>query len=138
MTDDLATFLLRCIEDDERVAREAADEIERLDQAFEVDQQEWRRWSRPFASASASGPVATFVDAQAPARVLAECAAKKAIVEEHETIRAAYPGTTIETDPCCETCSAGGEYPGEFPCRTLRLLAQPYRDREGFREEWAP
>jgi hypothetical protein len=71
-------------------------------------------------------------------RVLAECAAKRRIVAEHKTIRAAYPGTTIETDPCCITCSAGGEYPGEFPCTTLRLLAAPYASHADYRPEWAP
>lgn len=71
-----------------------------------------------------------------PARVLAECEAKRKIVEVHETIAAFYPGCTIETDPCCEVCSGGGEYPGSFPCKTLRLLAAVYADHPDYRDGW--
>jgi hypothetical protein len=74
-----------------------------------------------------------------PDRIARECEAKRRIVEEHELIRAAYPGTTVETDPCCSTCSAGGEYPGDgYPCPTLRALATVYSDHPDHRDEWRP
>ena len=67
-----------------------------------------------------------------PARVLAECAAKRRIVELHE--------------PNGETCSVcalqdGSKYGDgwgaeDWPCSTLRALALPYADHEAFREEW--
>jgi hypothetical protein len=69
-------------------------------------------------------------------RLAAECKAKRAIVEIHETIAAAYPGTTIETDPCCQECSAFGEYPGIFPCSTLRAVAAVYADHPDYNPEW--
>jgi hypothetical protein len=73
----------------------------------------------------------------------AECDAKRRIVELHK------PGgrTSVgdDTDPAswreyCETCGSGEpyEYPTWWPCDTLKLLALPYADREGYREEWKP
>lgn len=65
------------------------------------------------------------------ARVLAECEAKRRIVEHHEV----WHGH-------CEVC-AEEEVWGErssmtAPCPTLRLLALPYADHREFREEWRP
>ena len=34
--------------------------------------------------------------------------------------------------PSCRTCESRESY----PCDTARLLAQPYADRPGFRDEW--
>jgi hypothetical protein len=31
-----------------------------------------------------------------------------------------------------------GDLTVRFPCRTLRLLALPYADREGYLESWRP
>ena len=49
-----------------------------------------------------------------PSRVLAECEAKRAIVELHH------------------------EHGWVYPCETLRLLALPYAYRKECREEWKP
>lgn len=40
----------------------------------------------------------------------------------------------------CETCGSGEayEYPTDWPCLTLRLLAAPYSTRPGYREDWRP
>jgi len=59
-----------------------------------------------------------------PARVLAECESKRRIVVLHSDIDPcdAHDGATMET----------------VPCETLRLLALPYADRPGWREEWRP
>lgn len=57
-----------------------------------------------------------------PARVLAEVDAKRQIVDEH-----AVRGGT------CSACSWQ-----DAPCTTVRLLALPYADRDGYREEWRP
>lgn len=59
-----------------------------------------------------------------PARVLAECDAKRRIIEHLQEV-AGYVGEW------CGRCSFD-----ETP--TLKLLALPYRDREGYREEWKP
>jgi Family of unknown function (DUF6221) len=58
-----------------------------------------------------------------PARVLAECKAKRAIVGRHQQ----YEGNGI-----CEECR---HYD---PCDTLRFLAAVYADHPDYREEWKP
>jgi len=55
-----------------------------------------------------------------PTRVLAECEAKRRIVEHH---------TQSEW---------GHEHDPDSPCHTLRLLALPYVDHPDWREEWKP
>lgn len=80
------------------------------------------------------------------ARVLAECDAKRRIVEEHpksdavERTRWAYSmdadGFERYYDPC-ETCG-WDRVPEEWPCPTLRLLAVPYTDHPDYRDEWKP
>jgi pyrimidine deaminase RibD-like protein len=52
-----------------------------------------------------------------PARVLADVAAKRAIVALHP----------------CDDCGMGND-----PCSTLRLLAQPYAEHPDYDEEWRP
>lgn len=69
-----------------------------------------------------------------PARVLREIDAKRRIIELH-----AYP-----SGHGCSTTDETGynlnydEVSPEDACTTLRLLALPYADRPGYREEWAP
>jgi len=64
-----------------------------------------------------------FWDVHTPARVLAECAAKRAIVQLHD----------MSIDPC-------DEFDASFksvPCETLRILAAVYSDHPDYQEEWA-
>jgi hypothetical protein len=66
-----------------------------------------------------------------PARVLAEVAAKRRIVEVHPpNPRGSAQGNL------CQACDVHGG--GPYPCETLRLLALPYAEHEGYREEWRP
>lgn len=64
-----------------------------------------------------------------PARVLREVAAKRTIVRECEN-QAAWESTT------------GRKYPATtawaLAVTTLRVLALPYSDRPGYREDWKP
>lgn len=62
-----------------------------------------------------------------PARVLAECAAKRKIIALHA------PMTPHRE---CPTCRENGGNHGNYPCDTLLALAQPYAGRPGWREEW--
>ncbi|MFE9921586.1 DUF6221 family protein [Streptomyces sp. NPDC005774] len=59
-------------------------------------------------------------------RVLREIDAKRQLVAEH-----ALNGWV------CSTCD-NGEVGQVFPCPTLRLLALPYEDRPGYRDDWRP
>lgn len=78
---------------------------------------------------------------QNPARVLREIDAKRKLVKLHgrATLRAGGGAQYFDTTTVCRSCEANLQFPEEsWPCSTLRLLAAPYSDRPGFREEWAP
>lgn len=62
-----------------------------------------------------------------PARVLAEVAAKRRIVELH--------GDQHECVGSLDDALAYNPYIG---CTTLRVLALPYAEHEAYRSEWAP
>lgn len=71
-----------------------------------------------------------------PAFVLADIAAKRAIVDEHAPRVTEYVDAPDEQS--CGRCGTWHEYPVAYPCRTLRLLASAYAHRDGYREEWRP
>lgn len=76
-----------------------------------------------------------------PDRILADIAAKRAILAEHSYhLVASYdshikpiPGTER---PRCNTCASQDENGADWPCDTVRLLAQPYRDHPDWRADW--
>lgn len=39
-------------------------------------------------------------------------------------------------DDWCDTCGSVDDRPIAWPCDTLKLLALPYADRPGYRDEW--
>lgn len=67
-----------------------------------------------------------------PARVLADIAAKRRIIELH--VAAESPDTDEGRDMNVETC---GHCMETYPCPTLRLLALPYAEHDDYRQEWA-
>jgi uncharacterized protein DUF6221 len=69
---------------------------------------------------------ATHVARHDPTRVLAEVEAKRRILDEHDT--AGWKVGDRVHD--CQWAD------GTWPCATVRLLALPYADRDGWREEW--
>lgn len=76
-----------------------------------------------------------------PARVLREIDAKRQLVKLHgrATLRAGGGAQYYATTTVCRSCEANLQFPEEsWPCTTLRLLALPYADKPGYREEWAP
>jgi hypothetical protein len=66
----------------------------------------------------------------APARVLAECEAKRRIVAEHPD----YGGY----GESCETCADSAEDLRPWPCETLLALAAVYADHPDYDEAWRP
>lgn len=81
---------------------------------------------------------ARHIAANDPADVIADLNAKLALVDEHAPGGHYWPGSSRRY---CKTCGSGepNEYPTDWPCRTLRLLARPFvghRDHKG--EEWTP
>jgi len=65
-----------------------------------------------------------------PARVLAECAARRAIVALHARYSERYEG--------CSSCGSVAEYGVDYPCDTLRALALPYADHPDYDEARRP
>lgn len=156
--DDLVTWLRAQLDDDERVARMAAD----------------GPWCREGAGQIVGGPGGQFLIAarsQAwngdhiarhdPARVLVEVDAKRRILDEHlpewRTVEWPHDQNGRGEAQACRRCQTvehttwnppigeAGVLPEGFvtpyvlaPCLTLRLLALPYAGRPGYREEWRP
>lgn len=86
-----------------------------------------RRWNRSVSDMFFARHIAYWD----PARVLADIAVKRSVLAEHES----YGGYGEH----CRTChhphdqlAAGAP----SPCLTVRLLAQPYSGRPGWRQEW--
>jgi hypothetical protein len=75
-----------------------------------------------------------------PARVLAEVAAKRRIVDEHWEPTSPFDDWPTSTPGRhCPTCWDQGERLHQrFPCPTLRLLALPYAGHPDYLEEWKP
>ncbi|MEV0556246.1 DUF6221 family protein [Streptomyces sp. NPDC050597] len=78
------------------------------------------------------------IAANNPVDVIADCDTKLALVDEHGPGGHYWPGSPRQY---CKTCGSGepNEYPTEWPCRTLRILAQPFAAHPDHRgEEWTP
>lgn len=78
-----------------------------------------------------------------PARVLADIAAKRAIVRMHRPVGKAdgyyvMPGAIGTGAGCaiCDTTTHHGEVYESDACDTLKLLAAPYADRSGYNPDW--
>lgn len=71
-----------------------------------------------------------------PARVLAEVEAKRAILAGHPPIECSNVRCPVGLH--CGTCEYDDPSGNHWPCPTARALALPYRDRPGYRPEWAP
>jgi len=93
--------------------------------------------SAPYAISSLTEAGSALVR-YSPARVLAECEAKRQIVEEHPIVRHVFLGMTAEEG--CERCNWNRDYGWDEggPCLTLRLIALPYAYHPDYRDEWKP
>lgn len=111
MTDDLAAYLHALLYEEEQAARAA--------------NREWR-WDYGLLGVD---PDADHIARWNPDRVLAEVAWKREVVKLHSPERA---GDYVD----CRTCRAPFITEAEpYPCPTLRLMAQPYADRDDFPRE---
>lgn len=146
---DLSEWLLACIAEDEEAARAATPGPWRVEELGDSAYGEWwyiaadgLQFSYVAGSGYEGGGVswehdATHIARHDPARVLAECAAKRRIVELHRDQNPRGHG-------CPEIESDGSVYhdgwcrSGTGGCATLRLLALTYADREGYDERWRP
>lgn len=124
MTDDLATWLLEQIAEDERAV---------------ADLMEPERVELLVSRRALHHSIVEDRDPHGAARFrLAECDAKRRIIALHSTPHTVVDGFCTEEGGACthageSECAACGQQ----PCDTLRLLAPPYADRPGYRSEWA-
>lgn len=130
----LVDFLLARIAEDEAKAR-AATPSPWLphDQGWVDAGGEWIICA-PYHGLDISDQDAEHVTRWQPARVLAECDARRRIVELHG-FDFAVPidaDSSWEEDTVCRADQA------EWPCDTLRLLALPYADHPEYDEAWRP
>jgi len=75
-------------------------------------------------------PAALHMTIHDPAFVLADCAGKRLIVDDHDGVHECT-GPNLVSDPEHEDGTYGG------PCNTLRALALPFADHPEFQSEWA-
>lgn len=153
---DFHTWLIGCITDDEDVARAAIADDGGADGGF-ANQYDALvgTYGRPldFTPRFAEAAAVLITRFAVPARVLADCAAKRAIIDEAYEIAAKidsewgcnhdaasirrggrlpeFDGDVFEPlpDDCCGPRVAAG---------FLTPLAVPYADRPGYQEEWRP
>ncbi len=128
---NLIDFLLTRIAEDETEARAAG----RAGECWwtRTEPRDRKIWGAPDNRA----PVAEAINWQGsphiarhdPARVLAECAAKRATVNMHSKFN---PESNY-----CQTCRSDYGDSEWFPCPTLRALASVYVAHDEFRPEWA-
>lgn len=115
---ELVAFLLARLAEDETVARSALADLPVNDeddaaQFWAMDQDSGNLWPSHVVHRSAWSPT----------RVLAECEARRLLVEDHRD-QHECPGWPIAT---------AWPYVG---CRVLRLLALSYADHEAYRSSW--
>lgn len=165
MTDDLASYLLARYDEEAEVARKAGGGqwslwVETDPEAFDYGRSAWvhrgseqelppagsgvtlhPEWSHPAGSVEPTE--GRHIARWDPARVLAEVAAKKRIVELHSPMcgdSTPYRGKGLAYCTTCTDWPNADPYEGgpmvDYPCPTLRFLAQPYADRDDFRQEW--
>lgn len=73
-----------------------------------------------------------------PSRVLAECEAKRRIVEMHRADGAPVVDLLGMEYEFCWTCSDSGPDAQAWPCDTIKALAAVYADHPDYRDEWRP
>jgi hypothetical protein len=147
--DDLVTWLRAQLDRREGEAKAALRLLDRLtdgEGGYAV-RWEWQVFAR-HPSYSEAG--LTVPGAPSPTDVLAEVDAKRRILDLHQPERRRLNleaedgnGTVSLGFYVCTTCTPNrtieqGQDFDEFPCRTVKLLALPMAERDGYRAEWRP
>lgn len=134
---DLSEFLLARIAEDEEAARA---EVELVDRFFTDEFEISYQWARMTRLPRTGGAGSSFMPGcPTPARVLAECEAKRLIVDLHDDDGhhcIEDLGEGFRTSPVAGSMTVNGRTLAG--CQTLRLLALPYADDPNFDESWRP
>ena len=137
--DDLVAWLTQVWDEQEKAARFAHELAASIDYGI-VDFQ-WVRFVRDMPGGMVKSH-SFDTGAPSPAEVLARIAVDRQILALHK------PGVDWLCRTCCGEAYLEEYWDGEtettewkraelaWPCPTVRLLAQPYADRPGFRDEW--
>lgn len=131
----ITEFLLERIAEDEAAARAVA-QGERwwVDGPAEKSGQ-W--WIYDTESKFPSRETALHVARHDPARVLVECAAKRAIIGEHEIVQKPYLKDYCSTCADWDNAEVGEGPPNiEWPCPSVRALAAVYAAHPAYQQEW--
>ena len=138
MTPDMIKWVRAQIDDEERMARAATQGAWKLwgmDVLADRDGTSNVNTAQMVAYTRHESGLLTFnaqhIATWDPARVLAEVEAKRRILDEHGP---------DELRPWeCRACAGPhGDDGYHIPCPTVRLVALPYADRDGYRDEWRP
>lgn len=131
MSDNLAAFLLARIAEDEQAVQTIVD-VEPTGASLLIHDRPIHTWISEHPSQESW---------EMARRVLAECEAKRRIIELHCARTVAIPDYEVH-ELICSMCSCphassvGADEYEPFPCRTLRLLVLPYADQPDYRAEW--
>jgi hypothetical protein len=152
---DLSTWLL------EQIAEDEADAKDSLPGPWRVTEWPSAQASGRWVVTSRYDPkfVAEFLDygddrrmahhvaRHDPTRVLAECDAKRRIIERHQPVKQWFghePNRRV-IGVVCSTCIVADEpaqdcyhVEADWPCVEIRDLAAVFADHPGYREEWRP
>jgi hypothetical protein len=144
---DIAEFLTACLDAEEAAARATSSLRWRTDDPFgsdiviPADEPSYAANGKAVASCMETNgyrpgslPDAAHIAYWDPARVLADIAAKRAIVAEHASTDDGSGVLTV-----CRVCSYRDiweRYSDPAPCRTLRLLAAVYTSHPDFDPAW--
>lgn len=145
-TQTITEFLEARIAEDEAMAREC-EESGAWSPFRSEEHLEWWVRSENFGHIVTTGyvgnndakPNAEHIARHDPARVLAECAAKRAIIAAHPIVDDVVEvSTRIKHGFACETCFSYGDIVEDNGyCDTLHALAAAYVDHGDYRQEWA-
>jgi hypothetical protein len=158
--DDLAAFLKARLDEDEVAAKLVRQpyrlyvddqgrisEPKRVEDLYGECDGEYEQWGD--GEDRMPNHIATWSLIYDPARVLREVEAKRRILDEHAIVNRQIgwleDGEEDSAEiPVCRSCVPKHSWYGrradvpDGPCATARLLALPYADVDGYREEWRP
>lgn len=141
----LTEFLLARIAEDEAVAQAAIEDdqgqTEGMEDSFDLltGRADW--FGAPTLPKYADDIARLIVHTAVPARVLADCEAKRRVVELHDVLSWT---TKHPHNQRCAMCAENeyADYDGsplvDWPCPTLRHLAGVYSDHPDYQVEWSP
>jgi hypothetical protein len=130
MSDELVRWLGEQLDEDERIARRVESSWRQIGETGVIVASDGDR-AEECANGNWAG-IAEHIVEHDPARVLREIEAKRGVLRQHEAVRG-----QVRNPVSAENRRAARIAQGELE-DVVRLLAVPYSDRPGYRQEWKP